>query len=233
MKYRRKAKHPGAMRCIAFPLICLASTVQKTASQTPAFSRQVPCPMNPTLTGYVSIANINRDMQDELNRIAAGGAKPTAPYVMTLCPGVVFDAVGNHTLRPLLNDVEFVCGQSGSVAQNCTIDGGNRQVVVADSTVQGYSINSVTFMGITFNGFQGDSSSTITASSPAQVNYNNCIWQVNMSENVVLCDILWFHLSIFSSYGTPQDFNSTNVISLQGKNPGAVHITNSVVQVSS
>ena len=92
------------------PIVC---------AQTNAFTCQVDCPSDSTITGYTSIADINADMAAEVARIVAGGA-PEARYGLNLCPGT-FDATGGNGLQPVLDQVTISCGDgSGGVDSTCS-----------------------------------------------------------------------------------------------------------------
>ena len=182
MKRRRQRREihefSTMTRSIQYVTLFLIGIFQVKAQQ-PAFTRQVTCPQNPNITGYTTINAMNLDMQDELTRIAKGGARPPGGYIMNLCPGI-FDATSGP-LTPILDGVVFTCGGPNSPpGALCEINGSAQQVNIGDSTIPGYAINSITFQGITFNGFSRGYSINMQASSPTVVTFQNCVWQVRV-----------------------------------------------------
>lgn len=119
------------------------------------------CPRSGKVIGYTSIADMNADMKVEHDRIQAGGT-PMSSYTYRLCPNHVFDA-SEEPLKPLLNNVNFVCGESGSRANNCVVLGGSEQVRIENSDVAGYPIKMLSFMGMTFAGFTANMAGTGTS----------------------------------------------------------------------
>jgi hypothetical protein len=152
--------------------LVLAAMMQQTVAQT-AFTRAAPCPAD-DIVGYSTINALNSDMEDELSRIVDdGGAIPTDDYIMTLCPGSISAQSG--ALRPILDRVVFMCTDG----TECAIDGSTqRQVLIQDSAEAGYTITSITFMGVTFSGFNGGVSSSVQATAPTVVRYVNSDWRV-------------------------------------------------------
>jgi hypothetical protein len=132
------------------------------------------CPTDASLTGFSTIASINDFMQDEILRIATGGA-PQSAYDIILCPNTDFDA-SVESLTPVLSGANFICGADGAVTNNCNIRGGAEQVRIEDSQVPDYPLAQVAFSGLTFESFgtsvNGSASQTTTAS------FNNVTWKV-------------------------------------------------------
>lgn len=135
-------------------------------------------------TCYTTINDINIEMQQELDAIVNGGI-PETSYTYIFCPNSFFDAT-NVTLVPLLDNILFLCGDDGSLSNNCVIVGGTEQVRFQNSNITGYPINQVTFMGITFAGFQNNTSTNIGtsiaayASLPTIATFTNVAWQVRI-----------------------------------------------------
>lgn len=152
----------------------LAGILVPTSSQT----GPQPCPGAQAISGYTSIFTLNSDMLFELADIVTGELDPEPEYEFTLCPNTVFDfnpPAGNNTnntspsipLMPVLDNVIFKCGLTGSVDGGCIFNGGDTQVQIEDSTVGTYPITAVTFEGVTFAEFEdaavsGGAASTTT-----------------------------------------------------------------------
>lgn len=141
--------------------------------------RTVPCPTGEQ--GYVSITAMNEDMQDELARIVAGGAAIPS-YDFVLCPDTTFD--GTVTLLPVLSQTRFICG-AGGTSKTCIIAGGTQQVLIAESTVSTVPVTSVSFVDITFSGFNGTSISAF-ASNVTSAAFSGCTWTVSARKHVSL-----------------------------------------------
>jgi hypothetical protein len=156
--------------------LVLATMMQQTVAQTTdtAFTRAVACAADDGIVGYSTIDALNLDMEKELSRIVEdGGAIPTDDYIMTLCPGLISAQAG--PLRPILDRVVFMCPDG----TECAIDGSTQQqVLIQDSAADGYTIESITFMGVTFSGFNGGVSSSVQATEPTVVSYVNSDWKV-------------------------------------------------------
>ena len=172
-----KKKMAPSLLKVAFTLV---TAFQPIFSQFTFPASTQTCPNNSSLTGYTSIASLNSDMQMELNRIAAGGAVPTTPYNLILCPGTTFDTSTN-ILMPTLNNVNIVCGNGGPNMM-CIFDGGNKNenVQIQNPSIQGYVLNSVNIEGVTFQNFNGRSVD-LGASAPTTATFKDCTWQVKVS----------------------------------------------------
>jgi hypothetical protein len=130
-------------------------------------------------------------MELELIRIR-NGAVPQTTYVYTLCPNTVLDAT-TTPLRPLLNNAMFVCGADGQRSNRCVILGGTVQVAILDSLVDGYPLQELSFLGLTFSGFVSDDASAANgigtsiaamASSVTMATFTDCSWQVRCNTHV-------------------------------------------------
>jgi hypothetical protein len=166
----------------------LAAVSQTSRAQTDAFTRQVLCPMDPSIMGYTNVPDLNADMADELNRITVeGGDMPPGDYLLNLCPDDEneFDVTGGNRFRPVIDRVKIFCGGPDAVDAVCIVDGSQEQLIIEDSNAEGYSINFVEFQGITFNGFARGTSVTLAASAPAVATFINCVWQVRRHERLV------------------------------------------------
>ena len=114
-------------------------------------SAQEACDSDASVTGFNNITSLNRAMRDEVARIAADGT-PQDSYSFVLCPNTIFDT-SRTPLRPILDAASFTCGADGSLANQCTFNGGDEQIRIVDSRVPGYQIKDLSFSGITFEGF--------------------------------------------------------------------------------
>lgn len=173
--------------------VSFLTVIDVCRGQTDAFTRQVTCPDNNAITGYTNIPNLNADMADELTRITTGGGTvPADGYTVRLCPSntAEFD-VTSGAIRPVLGTLAIVCG-SGTMTTNnevCIIDGGQNQVVLDDSQVDGYTITDVSLQGVTFRSF-GSRAVQMQASEPTTLNLQNVVWEVrkqlkNTSETTI------------------------------------------------
>ena len=165
---------------ILWNLLTLAA-LEKVGAQTEAFTRQVSCPNDPSIMGYTSIQDLNRDMADELARIEGIGQAPDLDYILNLCsdPDNVFDVTGNNAIRPVLDRVQLFCGGPDAVDPACIIDASTQQLAVDEitTTLGGYDLNEVLFQGLTFRRFRGVSAD-LSASPDATATFIDCIWQV-------------------------------------------------------
>ena len=136
-----------------------------------------PCPSDAGIDGYTSIADMNADMQTELDRIENDGDDGST-YNLVLCPETTFDT-STEPLTPLLDGVTFSCGDFGSVNENCVISGGSQNVDIQPPSIDNYDLEMVSFQGITFEQFT-DRSINHEAGSDTNVEFVNSIWQVRI-----------------------------------------------------
>jgi hypothetical protein len=169
-----------AMAMIAYPVIAQSA---------------VACPNDggTDLQGYTSLASLNSDMQLELTRISSGGA-PAPPYTFTLCPNMAFDTA-LVTLQPVLSGATFVCGANGDPDDACTFLGGDEQIRIEDSTVDGYLLEELVFVGISFADFASSdemlgTSIAALASSITTATFVNNRWSVSFSKCFTDCCFL-------------------------------------------
>jgi hypothetical protein len=161
----------------------------------------VDCPNDDTdLRGYTSLADLNSDMQTELDRIAAGGT-PEESYTFTLCPNQAFDA-NAVTLLPVLSDSTFVCGAIGDPDDDCTLLGGEEQIRIEDSTINGYTLETLVFVGLSFADFSSDGGAMATsiaalASSTTTATFMNSRWSVSLVK-AVLSAVFYSYSSLHS-----------------------------------
>jgi len=139
-----------------------------TSGVTGQFQQQnaVPCPDNADIIGYTSVDSLREDMQAETDRIAAGGV-PEPSYDFVICPGPTqITFTDNEPLIPTLNRVTIRCGD---LAQSCFFEGGTEQILIKDSEIDGYPLEEVSIIGMTFSGFSG-AAMTGDASESTRVN---------------------------------------------------------------
>jgi hypothetical protein len=120
-------------------------------------------------------------MQTEFVRIQ-NGATPADAYMYNLCANTFFDATST-ILAPVLSNSMFICGNDGSRLGRCVIVGGSEQVRIVDSTIDGYPLQELSFMGITFSSFESNALKTGTsiaafASSSTTATFTDCAWEV-------------------------------------------------------
>jgi hypothetical protein len=183
MALLRRRRCPPTMMNPVVAIVAMAMIAYPVVAQTGVTISAVNCPNDNTgIMGYTSLAALNSDMQLELQRIENGGA-PAPPYTFTLCPNQVFDA-SLVTLRPVLNDATFVCGANGDPEDDCTLLGGEEQIRIEDSTVDGYPLENLVFVGLSFADFSNSdemlgSSIAALASSTTTATFMNSRWSVS------------------------------------------------------
>lgn len=150
-------------------------------------SRARMCPSDATVIGYTSIADINLDQNEELERIAAGTSTPSPPYSFVLCPETEFD-VDATPLKPVLSGTIISCGSSISPGSNlgCFLTKGSIQVQLEDSAVPNYELKRVVIIGVTFAEFNG-TSIDVTASETLTLTLMDIIWKASTSRLCALC----------------------------------------------
>lgn len=142
------------------------------------FTRQVECPNDASVTGYTSLEDLNDDMAGERDRIAGGGT-PSPEYNFNLCsdPDINYDARRGNEINIVLDNTNIFCGGPGVAIPSCVVSGGQLQVRIENSDVEGFPINNVFVRGITFEDFRGRSIAFL-ANAPTVANFEDCIWQV-------------------------------------------------------
>jgi hypothetical protein len=169
--------------------------------------------------GYQSIAAINADMQVELNAIRNGTAGK-ASYSYSLCSSSVLDAT-DGPLRPVLQNVFFICGADGSSTNDCTILNGATQVEISSSSLAGYDMTDITFMGIQFSDFK-NSSITAIAGAPAQVNFRDVMFTVRTARAFRVGVVLLLQFTKDFSLLIIQNFQSEFVVQQFNNGTGSV-----------
>jgi hypothetical protein len=146
-----------------------------------ADDRQVRCPNDPSLMGYISIRDLNLDMKYQVSLLVPPlNQPPRDRYAFTICPVTTLD--GSDQLTPLLASSHFVCGAEGKSQDDCVISGGTTQVLLMDVIEQAAAsvsdrVNSFTFSGITFVESQ-DISIAALGSSRTRAEFYDCHWKV-------------------------------------------------------
>ena len=160
------------------------------AEEFPQYRWAVPCPSEPSLTGYVSLADLNTEMRRHsselsppLNRI------PVQEFRYYLCPQSTFNASVPLFLPPALMQYSPViqCGHRGSSIDTCILNGGANHVLILDSgdAIDRSSTNeaitevvdrqSVVFQGLIF---QGSTDISIAAfSNRTNAQFIDCHWR--------------------------------------------------------
>jgi hypothetical protein len=138
---------------LVFEVFIRVPTVVGQDNDDVAFVQTItPCPSGNNISGYVTIEAMNNDMINELDNIRSG--RPAQePYIFVLCPDTVFNA-SVDALKPVLNGVVFTCGIMGDPALRCDVVGGANQVIIDNPVnITNYSLQTISFLGITFLGF--------------------------------------------------------------------------------
>jgi hypothetical protein len=170
--------------------------------------RTDPCPSNPAISGYITVENINLDIQDEVDKVA-NGTDPVTPYLYPLCPDttLLFND-GDGPIQPRL-DASFTCGIDGT-ATGCEIRGGTTQFLLrADAAFNDSGLSNVTISGIRFTGFT-DTSIGIFGSEgmTAGVLLENCEWTVSQTLELVHAYIVYLLPFIVTSLLNTIDFRT-------------------------
>ncbi|KAL3924656.1 MAG: hypothetical protein SGILL_000908 [Bacillariaceae sp.] len=169
---RSKPRNSDILFLVVTTLLCRATLVH---SQFDNFDPTVQdCPEDAAVTGYTTIANLNADIDQEITRIQGGGT-PQTLYNIVLCPGTTFDTTA-APLLPRLDAATFTCAGTGNVNDECIFSGGEVNVRIEDPGIQGYTINAINFLGITFTDFTGYSIELL-GSAPTEAIFMNCLWQ--------------------------------------------------------
>lgn len=178
--HRRRCRRRTSSRLIRS---CVATTMmvmfQSVGAQFTNFEpSSVSCPADTSISGYTSVTSINQDIERELDRIEGGG-DPQESYLVTLCPETTFDTSSSGPLLPTLDKTTISCGPDGDAGNNCVFSGGPTNILIADPTIDGYTINTLSFVGLTFTGFTGWSIDVTVPSSDASSTamFMNCLWQ--------------------------------------------------------
>ena len=156
----------------------------KTTEAQNVNARAAPCPTDPAISGYTSIADINQDQFDEATRIGAGTSKPSPPYSFVFCPNTKFD-MSDDPLKILLSGAVFSCGSEieASSSLGCSFAGGMVQVEVTESTIPNYGIYSATMVGVTFEMFNG-TAVDVAAAESFTLTMNDVVWRVSFFNNL-------------------------------------------------
>ena len=168
-----------AITCPTFYYYTATTMAQQFTNFEPSTTS---CPgTDPAITGYTSIESINSDMETERIRIEGGGT-PQELYNLILCPETTFDT-SQGPLQPALDQLTISCGGSGGggeVGNNCILSGGPTNILLADpsSPIDGYEIDVLNFVGLTFTAFT-DWSIDVTASlsSSGTTTFTDCLWR--------------------------------------------------------
>jgi hypothetical protein len=166
--------HVSRQNLLLFLAAGLLQSTQIAYGQFDNFDASVePCPSDSSISGYTSIARINEDIDQELSRIESG-EPPQELYSLTLCPGT-FDT-SSSALLPRLNQASYSCAGTGDVNAGCIFSGGESNVRIEDPEIEGYNVNAMNFMGITFTLFTGYSVELL-GTAPTEAVFLNCLWQ--------------------------------------------------------
>lgn len=143
-----------------------------------------PCPTNKDIIGYTSLSDINKDQATEWTRILEGKSKVDPIYSFVLCPETIFDLNNNdeenRPLEILLSGTVISCGNEmdAKINNNCIIRGGKNQIILKESTDnEKFPLESIAFIGITFDQFTG-TSLDIIASDILTISLIDVAWKV-------------------------------------------------------
>jgi hypothetical protein len=203
--------------------------------------RVSPCPGAPSISGYLTIADISLDIRDQATRIK-DGADPVPPYRYILCPDTTLTFNdGDESIAPAFDDSFFSCGSDG-LGKGCQITGGTTQFIINEDNLVSGSLASnltVVFQGISYGGFS-DTAFQITGTGDVVfVEFEDCSFVVSSYLQSLLIHSI-SHLSSDTFFSLMQDFQSTTSI-IDISNPAesvatfadgpAVKMTNIVIKV--
>ena len=155
-------------------LLVAASTLLQVCRAAPS-----PCPNDPNIEGYTSLATLNSD-------IGSGG--PGMTY--TLCPDTSFETncADDADLFLTQSNVTVKCGDDGSSSNACVITGGNCPLVRVGESLEGVVVQGVTIVG----GEEEKTSNSVIILGG--VLFEDCIWEVRPCEShVSVCTTAdWF-----------------------------------------
>lgn len=159
------------------------------------------CPVVPSIG---SCAETLRDLRcimcGEAQAIVNGATLRPPPYTYNLCPDTVF-VITNETeeaIFPILNGTRILCGADGRLGSNCTVDSGELQVEIGqssrdpnDSLVSPLPLEHVEISGISFtNGiytrFGFSPSVWARANSNVVAVLKDCTWSEGVGSNILL-----------------------------------------------
>ena len=165
-----------------------AVIVSATQLEFPQYRWAVPCPSDPSLTGYVSLSDLNTEMRRHsselsppLNRI------PSQEFRYHLCPQSTFNSSVPVFLPPALMQYSpvILCGQHGSSIDTCILDGGENHVLLLDSmdssgsdsmaTLEGGDRQSIVMQGIIFQ--ESTDISIAAFSNRTSAQFIDCHWR--------------------------------------------------------
>ena len=159
---------------------------QQQQQSSQFFTRREQCTLAREIVGYNSIEDLNSDIRDYYDANGGRQRADGSPTILSLCPGQTFNLRNSGPLRPILNNLFIMCGDSTvNINVNpCKFDGGNIQILIDDrlgsSPTSGDDVRTLNFYGITFQNFnQGDGSVLATASAPTVATFTNCVWRVS------------------------------------------------------
>jgi len=161
---------------LAFTATIVALSIIGSHAQNPEVNtRTIDCAdSSPPLVGYDRIQDIRNDQLEEYERIENGQVPPRPPYVFRLCPNTVFSM--DEPLEILLSGMTVTCGPNLRSSDSCVFQGGFEQVIINEPTIDGYTFEMASFVGVTFDGFSGSSISAFAA-APATFSCQDCVWQ--------------------------------------------------------
>jgi len=123
--------------------------------------------------GYATLAALNQDIDNERQRILAGGT-PQDNYFFVLCPNTAFDTT--TPLVPALDNILIGCGESLSSAETCTLTGGETQVEIGTYANSVHPVETVELRGITFAGFSTAAVAGVNATDDTRVIIEDAIF---------------------------------------------------------
>ena len=119
---------------------------------------------------------------DELRALEVARGNDTAvPVTYVICPNTVFDIaalpVEVYTWE-MNGNTNYLCGEDGSLANNCTVTGGETQAVIVYSTLDRSSKENILVQGFTF---EKASITNIAVASEGKHTFRDCVFRVSVT----------------------------------------------------
>jgi hypothetical protein len=121
LDHSNSSRNPRTFQLVLISVYFLAIVAERlsawkfifASAQSDNFAGAVPCPSNDSIEGYVNIAELQNDFQNELEAIRQEPGVQRPDYIFILCPGTTFDLstlAEGMPLKPLLDRTVIRCG---------------------------------------------------------------------------------------------------------------------------
>lgn len=149
-----------------------------SVSAFPEYSLTVSCPSDRSLSGYISLLDLNTELRRHASAMAPPlNQIPSAEFRYHLCPQTTLDATNHSLLLPpalLLHAPIIQCGREGNSLDSCIIQGGDTQVLLMDDWSNSTQRRTIEFRGLTFQDSQDISIAAFSTRTTAR--FIDCHW---------------------------------------------------------